>query len=184
MTRPSLAIRLTLAAALGASALVAHAAEPVTSVPELELSRYAGQWHEIAHLPMFFQRQCVGDITARYSLDGPGGSIGVLNACRTKDGSLDQSEGVARPVEGHPGRLEVRFAPDWLSWAPMVWADYWVIALDPDYQWAMVGEPGRDYLWILSREPTMDRALFEQLKAKAEAMGYDLEPLVMAAPLR
>jgi Bacterial lipocalin len=184
MTRPSLAIRLTLAAALGASALVAYAAEPVTSVPDLELSRYAGQWHEIAHLPMFFQRQCVGDITARYSLDGPGGAIGVLNACRTKDGSLDQSEGVARPVEGHPGRLEVRFAPDWLSWAPMVWADYWVIALDPDYQWAMVGEPGRDYLWILSREPTMDRVLFEQLKAKAEAMGYDLESLVMAAPLR
>ena len=47
-------------------------------------------------------------------------------------------------------------------------------ALDPDYQWAMVGEPGRDYLWILSREPSMDRALFEQLKAKAEGMGYDL----------
>nr|WP_298130369.1 lipocalin family protein [uncultured Pseudoxanthomonas sp.] len=183
MTRPSLAIRTLLAVALSAGALVAHAAEPVTSVPQLDISRYAGQWHEIAHLPMFFQRQCVGDITARYSLDGPG-KIGVLNACRTKDGSLDQSEGVARPVEGHPGRLEVRFAPDWLSWAPMVWADYWVIALDPDYQWAMVGEPGRDYLWILSREPTMDRALFEQLKAKAEAMGYDLAPLVMAAPLR
>ena len=115
---------------------------------------------------------------------GKTGSIGVLNACRTKDGSMDQSQGVARPVEGHPSRLEVRFAPDWLSWLPAVWADYWVIALDPDYQWAMVGEPGRDYLWILSREPSMDRALFEQLKSKAEGMGYDLSPLVMAAPLK
>ena len=66
----------------------------------------------------------------------------------------------------------------------MVWADYWVIALDPEYQWAMVGEPDREYLWILSREPTMDRALFDQLKAKAEAMGYDLSPLIVAAPLR
>ena len=175
--------RLSAIALMAWATLSAQAAEPVTSVPQLDISRYAGQWHEIAHLPMFFQRQCVSDITARYSLDGPG-SIGVLNACRTKDGSMDESQGVARPVEGHPGRLEVRFAPDWLSWLPAVWADYWVIALDPDYQWAMVGEPGRDYLWILSREPSMDRALFEQLKAKAEGMGYDLSPLAMAAPLK
>ena len=48
----------------------------------------------------------------------------------------------------------------------------------------MVGEPGRDYLWILSREPSMDRALFEQLKSTAEGMGYDLSPLAMAAPLK
>ena len=183
MTHRSFAVRAALALCLAAGISSAHAAEPVASVPQLDLARYAGQWHEIAHLPMFFQRQCVGDITARYSVESTG-SIGVLNACRTKDGSLDRSSGVARPVEGHPGRLEVRFAPDWLSWLPMVWADYWVIALDPDYQWAMVGEPDRKYLWILSREPTMDRTQFEQLKAKAEAMGYDLSPLIVAAPLR
>ena len=183
MTSRSFALRLTLAMCMGVGASAVQAAEPVTSVPQLDISRYAGQWHEIAHLPMFFQRQCEGDITARYSLEGPG-KIGVLNACRTKDGSMDQSAGVARTVEGHPGRLEVRFAPGWLSWLPMVWADYWVIALDPEYQWAMVGEPDRKYLWILSREPTMYRAQFEQLKAKAEAMGYDLKPLIMAAPLR
>ena len=78
----------------------------------------------------------------------------------------------------------MRFAPDWLSWVPWVWADYWVIALDPEYRWAMVGEPGRDYLWILSREPWMEPALFERLRDRAAAMGYDLSPLVMAAPLR
>lgn len=182
MHRPRL-IHLSALVLLACAALPARATEPVTSVPRLDISRYAGQWHEIAHLPMFFQRQCVGDITARYSLDAPG-RIGVLNACRTKDGRMDQAKGAARPVDGHPGRLQVRFAPDWLSWVPMVWADYWVIALDPDYQWAMVGEPDRDYLWILSREPAMDRVLFDELKAKAEAMGYDLSPLVVAAPLR
>jgi apolipoprotein D and lipocalin family protein len=80
--------------------------------------------------------------------------------------------------------LEVRFAPNWLSWLPFVWADYWVIDLDPGYTWAVVGEPDRDYLWILSREPAMDRVLFEQIKARAIAMGYDLGPLIMAAPLR
>ncbi len=174
---------IAVAVLLACSMFSVQAAAPVTSVPQLDISRYAGQWHEIAHLPMTFQKQCVGDITARYSLDAPG-KIGVLNACRTKDGSIDQAQGVARPVEGHPGRLEVRFAPEWLSWLPWAWADYWVIALDPDYQWAMVGEPGRDYLWILSREPSMDRTQFEALKAKAEAMGYDLAPLIMAAPLK
>jgi apolipoprotein D and lipocalin family protein len=180
---PLLAVAVNLCLGV-AAALPAHAAEPVTSVPKLDMSRYSGQWYEIAHLPMVFQKSCVSDITARYSLDAPGGAIGVLNACREADGELKRAEGIARPVEGHPGRLEVRFAPDWLAWAPWVWADYWVIAVDPEYQWAMVGEPDRDYLWILSREPSMDRALFDELKAKAEAMGYDLSPLIVAAPLR
>ena len=90
---------------------------------------------------------------------------------------------MARRVEGHPGRLQVRFAPDWLAWLPMVWADYWVIALDPDYQWALIGEPGRKYLWVLSRSPRMQRSVFEGIKAKAVAMGYDLDPLLVVAPL-
>mgnify|MGYP003575868144 CR=1 FL=1 len=161
----------------------AVAATPVASVTELDLSRYAGQWYEIAHLPVSFQRQCVADITATYALRADG-TISVHNACRTRDGDRAVADGVARTVEGHPGRLEVRFAPGWLSWVPMVWADYWVIALDPDYQWVLVGDPDREYLWILSREPSMDATLFARLKARAEAMGYDLSPLVVAAPLR
>lgn len=161
----------------------AWAAKPVASVPALDLSRYAGQWHEIAHLPLSFQRKCVGDITATYTLREDA-LIGVHNACRTKEGGVAAADGLARPVAGHPGRLEVRFAPDWLSWLPFVWADYWVIDLDPGYTWAVVGEPDREYLWILSREPSMDRALFEQIKVRATAMGYELGPLIMAAPLR
>ena len=161
----------------------ALAAPPVASVPDLELSRYAGHWYEIAHLPVSFQRQCAGDITAAYALRADG-TIGVRNACRTRDGDQAVAEGVARTVEGHPGRLQVRFVPGWLSWLPLVWADYWVVALDPDYQWAVVGDPDLEYLWILAREPSMDAELFARLKAKAEAMGYDLEPLVVAAPLR
>ncbi|WP_369040200.1 lipocalin family protein [Stenotrophomonas maltophilia] len=159
------------------------AVEPVRAVSELDIDRYAGQWHEIAHLPVSFQKNCVGDITATYSLRGDG-RISVTNACRIDSGERIVAEGVARPVEGQPGQLQVRFAPDWLSWVPLVWADYWVIALDPDYQWAVVGEPDRRYLWILSRAPSMDRALFDQLKARAEAMGYALAPLRVMAPLR
>ena len=170
---------ITLAMAASAASAPALANQPVGS---LDLQRYAGTWHEIAHLPMFFQRKCVDTITATYTVNADG-TIGVRNACRTRSGEMDESTGVARPVEGLDGALQVRFAPEWLSWVPMVWADYWVIDLDPDYQWAVVGGPSRKYLWILSRRPTMDQALFQRLKDGARRRGYPVDDLVMAAPL-
>ena len=106
-----------LATALMWTAFTASAVEPVRSVPALDMGRYAGQWHEIAHLPVSFQKKCVGDITATYALRGDG-RISVYNACRTAEGRI-AAEGVARPVEGEPGQLQVRFAPDWLSWGPI-----------------------------------------------------------------
>jgi apolipoprotein D and lipocalin family protein len=182
--------RLILAASLSIASLTAptvqaQARASTTAnapVPALDLQRYSGQWHEIAHLPMFWQRQCVGDITATYT-PRPDGTVGVRNACRTSDGKRDVSEGVARPVSGKPGQLEVRFAPEWLAWVPMVWADYWVIDLDPQYRWAVVGGPDRDHLWVLSRTPGMDRALLEQIKTRAMAKGYRLDELKVMAPL-
>ncbi len=159
----------------------AHARGQVVSVPALDIGRYAGQWHEIARLPVSFQKKCVGEVTAAYTLRSDG-LVGVRNACRVAGGGMEAAEGRARRVPGEPGRLEVSFVPSWLSWLPLVWADYWVIALDPDYQWAVVGDPKRKYLWILSRSPSMDGALFEQLKRRAEAMGYDLGPLIVSAP--
>ena len=161
--------------------VAALAAAPVRSVEAFDLDRYAGQWHEIAHLPTAFQKKCTADVTARYSLRADG-RISVLNRCRTARGEIE-AEGVARRVQGPPGRLQVRFAPDWLAWLPWTWADYWVIALDPGYQWALIGEPGHEYLWILSRTPTMDAALFESLKQRATDMGYDLAPLQVMAPI-
>jgi len=157
--------------------------QPVVPVQSLDLTRYAGHWHEIARLPVSYQRRCAADSTAQYSLRSDG-SIAVRNACRTADGELAAVDGVARVVGDEPARLQVRFAPDWLGWLPMVWADYWVLALDADYQWAMVGEPDRKYLWILAREPSMDAAVFAELRGRAEQMGYDLSALVVGAPLR
>ena len=153
-----------------------------TPVATLDLARYAGQWHEIAHLPMFFQRKCAGDITARYTVQ-PDGTIEVRNACRTTSGGHDESVGAARPGS-LPGALEVRFAPAWLGWLPAVWADYWVIELDPEYRWAVVGGPSRKYLWVLSRTPAMDRATFEGIRSRAAQRGYPVDKLVMAAELR
>lgn len=171
---------LLLALALAcAPASAQQAALPNTSVQALDLQRYAGQWHEIARLPMFFQRNCVANVTATYTSRADG-KVGVRNACDDKDGETMVSEGVARPVAGQPGRLEVRFAPDWLAWAPMTWADYWVVELDPDYQWAVVGGPSRKYLWVLSRTPTMPRVQFDAIRERALRRGYPVDRLLIS----
>ena len=176
-------LRPLLMAALMTTAASSMAASlPNTPVRTLDLSRYLGQWHEIAHLPMYFQRQCVGDITATYTRRADG-SLGVHNACRTGTGAMDASDGVARTTD-QPGALKVRFAPAWLGWLPWVWADYWVIDLDADYQWAVVGSPSRKYLWILSRQPGMNGELFHNLTERARQRGYPVERLVIAAPVR
>ena len=99
------------------------------------------------------------------------------------DTKLRRLNSVARPVKGRPGALKVRFAPRWLSWLPMVWADYWVIALDPDYYWALVGGPSRKYLWVLSRQPSMPKEQFDRLVTEAARRGYPVDRLVMAASL-
>ena len=169
-------LAIVLAAGIGIAAV---ANQPVA---QLDVQRYAGQWHEIAHLPMFFQRNCADRITATY-VPQADGTIQVRNACRTKDGAREESTGVARTVAGTPGALQVRFAPDWLRWLPAAWADYWVIDLDPEYRWAVVGGPSRKYLWILSREPRMERALYAQITARARERGYPVERLVVAAPV-
>ncbi|MBP6626130.1 MAG: lipocalin family protein [Arenimonas sp.] len=157
----------------------ALAQPPLQAVPELDLARYAGNWHEIARLPMYFQRNCASNTTATYT-PREDGKLSVRNACLKADGSRMVSEGVARLAGTGPGKLEVRFAPDWLSALSFVWADYWVIALDADYRWAIVGEPGREYLWILSREPAMDAETLDGLKARARMLGYDLAELIVA----
>lgn len=171
---------LPLLMLLSAPAL-AIAKPPLQAVPELDLARYAGTWHEIARLPMYFERKCARDITATYT-PREDGTITVRNACVKADGVNMVSEGVARKTGADPAKLEVRFAPGWLSALPFVWADYWVIAVDTDYRWAIVGEPGREYLWILSREPALDAKTFEDLKGRARMMGYDLAELIVVSP--
>lgn len=175
---------LPFATLMIASMQVAAATLANHPLRHLDLQRYLGQWHEIAHLPMFFQRKCVDTVTATYSLR-PDGKITVHNACRDRDGKMQASDGVAKTVEGAAsGALKVRFAPAWLGWLPAVWADYWVVDLDPAYQWAVVGSPSHKYLWILSRSPDMQQDLFDTLRQRARQRGYAVEKLVVTAPLR
>lgn len=150
----------------------------LSTVPKVDLNRYVGKWHEVALLPNRFQAQCVADTTATYALK-PNGRIEVTNRCRKADGTLDAAIGEARLAtdDGSNAKLEVRFAPAWLSWLPQVWGNYWVIELDGEYQYAVVSEPSRKFLWILSRTPQLPAGTMEGIKSRLSARGFDVTQL-------
>lgn len=180
--KPSIwaAVALAAAATLQPATSRAQTPAPVRAVPFVDLDRYAGDWFEIARFPNRFQRRCVGDVRASYTRR-PDGRLDVVNRCRTADGQTE-ARGVARIVDEQTfARLKVRFAPAWLSFLPLVWGDYWIIGLAPDYSWAVVGEPGHDYLWILARAPRLDEESIAATRAAARASGYDVEHLVQTS---
>jgi apolipoprotein D and lipocalin family protein len=145
---------------------------PLKTVERVELDRYTGTWFEIASFPQSFQRGCTGT-TATYTarLDG---EIDVFNRCRKDrlDGEEKAARGRARVVDrASNARLEVSF------FRPF-WGDYWIIDLDPEYQFAVVGHPNRDYLWILARAPTMPRQTYDAILERLGAQGYETGRLV------
>ena len=167
------------ALALGLLALgLWQAQSTVRTVPRVDLTRYAGEWFEVARFPNRFQRGCAGDVTARYAIRSDG-RIDVINRCRQTDGSFKEAQGVARVVDtATSAKLEVRFAPAFLSFLPFVWGDYWVIGLAPDYSWAVVGSPDREYLWVLSRTRVLATTPYDAAVAAAKANGFDTTRLV------
>lgn len=145
----------------------------------VDLTRYAGRWYEIARLPNRFQESCAGDVAATYTLR-PDGRVTVVNECRQENGEIKRATGVARRADekGPASRLKVRFAPAILSFLSAVWGDYWIVELDGDYRYAVVGEPSRKYLWILSRSPQMDATTYDSLMARAHELGFDTARLL------
>ena len=148
-------------------------------VPTIDLHRYVGTWYEIARLPNRFQKKCSGDVTATYTLLDDG-DIRVVNRCRQEDGEFTIAEGLARRAseDGSDAKLKVRFAPAFLSFLPFVWGDYWIIDLADDYSYAVVGEPGREYLWILSRVPVMNDNTMSGILDRVRRQGYDTASLI------
>jgi apolipoprotein D and lipocalin family protein len=142
--------------------------KPLEVVPYVDLQRYLGTWYEIATIPQRFQKGCVG-VTAEYSLR-KNGDIQVVNTClqETLDGEARTARGKARVVDRTTNaKLKVCF-----FWP--FWGAYWIIGLDADYRWAIVGHPDRTYLWILSRSPQMDQTRYGDLLKLIADKGYDL----------
>jgi apolipoprotein D and lipocalin family protein len=171
------AIAFVLFAVMQLTVAPAETRPPVRTVPFVDLNRYIGDWFEIARFPNRFQRQCIGDVRASYARR-PDGRLDVVNRCRTIEGQTEAA-GVARIVNERTfAQLKVRFAPAWLSFISAVWGDCWIIGLAPDYSWAVVGDPGREYLWILARTPHLDDQSLAAARAIARDNGFDVERLV------
>lgn len=157
------------------AALVGMAADnkrpALETVPSVDLSRYVGQWYEIARLPNRFQKKCADSVTANYTLRSDG-DIKVVNSCRKQSGEFTTATGKAKIVDKQTNaKLKVTF-----FWP--FYGKYWILDLGPNYEYAVVGEPGRDYLWILSRTPTMDEGLYQNLVAKMQARGFDTSRMI------
>lgn len=145
----------------------------VTTVPKVDLNRYAGQWYEIAKYPNKFQKDCVGNISATYTLKSDS-KIEVLNKCLTKEGIIKDATGEAKVADkASNAKLKVRFAPGFISFLPFVWANYWIIDLDAAYNYAVIGTPDRKYFWILSRSQEMNDSTYQAILRRAESQGFE-----------
>lgn len=149
-----------------------HAAEPQT-VAFVDLERYTGLWFEIARIPNRFQKQCAAGTTARYALL-ENEQIRVVNSCYKEDGSKDGVTGLARVVDPESNaKLQVSFVR--FLGRQWFWGDYWIIGLDADYAWAVVGHPQRKYGWILSRAPEISDSLRQDINQLLDQQGYNPE---------
>lgn len=175
----TLSLLVMAAAAYAYARAGAKGKTPPEVVPGVDLGRYAGRWFEVARLPNRFQEACAGDVTATYT-PREDGQIDVLNQCRGEGGQLRKAEGRARRAseDGPNSKLKVRFAPAYLKFLPFVWGDYWIIDLAPDYSHAVVGDPGRDYLWVLARSPQMSEEAYRAAVGRAAAQGFDVSRLI------
>lgn len=146
---------------------------PLDVVDKVDVQRYAGKWFEIARLPFKYQEGC-NCTTAEYSIIDSE-TIRVINTCRKDSisGKINQAVGKAFVVEGsNNAKLRVQFFWPFRG-------DYWIIDLDQkDYQYAVVGIPSRENLWILSRTPKMDEQLFNSIVDKCKAKGFDVSKLI------
>ncbi|MBS0150741.1 MAG: lipocalin family protein [Nitrospira sp.] len=157
--------------------------QPLSTVASVDLTRYAGVWHEIARLPMWFQRHCA-DSKAVYTTR-PDGKIDVHNECVTYSGQVEQAEGVATVIDRTTNaRLAVTFTNFFARLVgPSREGNYWIIDLDPDYRTALVGTPDRRYLWILSRTQRLDETTYQHLVDKAQQLGFPVSDLIKSKPL-
>lgn len=152
---------------------IALAAPPLTTVDHVDLTRYVGKWHEIASIPQFFQRKCVSDTTAEYQIL-PDQKIRVYNSCTTKEGERIYSEGRAKVVDPLTNaKLKVTFSHLGDRYFYLLGGKYWIIDLDTNYNYAIVGHPSRKYGWILARDPALSENTLRELHRSLKERSYD-----------
>ena len=143
------------------------------AVTTLDPAKFAGKWYEIAAFSNNFQRKCIANITMTYTLK-KNGVFDVVNECLETDGTTKTAKGSAKIAKKTaPGKMKIRFSSGFFSFLPGVWEDHWVIDLDKNYEYAVIGGPKREYLWVISRKPEMSDAQYQDILRRIEDQGYN-----------
>ena len=163
---------------LGMATMAYAEQKPLHTVEKVELDKYLGVWYEVARKPLSFQKKCARDISARYTLN-ENGNVVVDNRCYDQEGKLSQSLGEAY-VQNAPfnSKLKVSFLPEAVRWLPVGRGDYWILKLDEDYQTVLVGDPNRQYMWVLSRDTDVKPEVLNEYLDYAKSVSYDLSDLI------
>ncbi|GAQ92392.1 lipocalin protein [Klebsormidium nitens] len=155
------------------------AKKALETVTDLDLKRYVGRWFEISSIPSSFQPKDTVNTMAHYTLKEDG-TVGVLNETFTRQGKRNSIEGKAWKIDPASAAAEFKvqfWVPPFLPLVP-VRGDYYVMALDQaEYKYALIGQPSRKFLWVLSRTPTLAEETYAELLKVAEAQGYDVSLL-------
>jgi len=154
--------------------ILADSKPVLATVSRVDLSRYVGKWYEIARYPNWFEKDGDANVTAEYT-PRPDGKITVVNSCRRAD-ATKTSKGEAK-IEDKATNAKLKVA----FFKPF-YGNYWIIDLAPDYSFAVVGEPSRKYLWILSRSPQMGEETYKEITRRVQELGYD--PIKLIKPLQ
>ncbi|MDO8417665.1 MAG: lipocalin family protein [Agitococcus sp.] len=150
---------------------------PLQTVPQVDLARYMGKWYEIARIPNPFQKSCLREVTANYSLLA-NNHVRGMNTCRKASGELFSLAVDGKVQDKTNAKLVFKITSSWLSWIPMLKADYWIVDLADNYSYAAVATPDSHYLWILARQPQMDDTVYQQLIKRVAKQGFAVEKLV------
>jgi len=167
-------------AALGISACSSNNSkfEKLETVQHVDLNRYTGDWFEIARIDHWFQEGCYRS-QATYNIRNDG-DVEVINRCNvgSADGKIKEAKGRAWVIDQKSNsKLKVQFPLSSIK-LPFLSGDYWIIDLDEDYQFVMVGEETREYLWILSRDKTLPEETLTALVGKANDIGFPVNKLI------
>jgi apolipoprotein D and lipocalin family protein len=150
---------------------------PVTTAESVDLQKYLGKWYEIAAIPQSFQKKCVGNTTAVYDT-AENGLISIVNTCDTANGNPSIANGRAKVIDTNSNsKLKVTFV-NFLGWQFLLGGDYWILSIGDNYSYAIVGAPGRDYAWILSRTPDMTHKKIIEANQALVAQGFDTCKLI------
>ena len=151
---------------------VAAQAQAVTPVPQLDLNKFLGQWYQIARLPDKAEKKCSANVFALFAASDKKGRYSEVRSCLVKPGDNDIANEDGRQDKSGDGRLSVKHLV-------IFHQKRWVLAIAPDYSWALMGDPKHKTLWILARAATLDDAVLADIRSRAGAQGFDVSKLLM-----